>query len=123
MNTIYQLAGARFKVLNMMKNDKKIIEFGEKLPMFNGQPYYYYTNFDYDDFEWVGYDKSQSYNKVNLENLFEMLLIHHNATANVKSVKEAKAIYYNSILYVPKYFKFSEMEDGLKDLYSKASAM
>jgi hypothetical protein len=57
------LVGGRFKVLQMMKNNKKILEFSDKLPKFNGKEYYHYKGFDYKDFEWIGFEKKESYNE------------------------------------------------------------
>jgi len=120
LNMMDALVGSRFKVLSMMKNNKKILEFCDKLPMFNGQLYYYYQHFDYADFDWKGYDKTESYNERHIGSLYNILLTHYGAAAELKDKKEAQEIYFNSILHEPMYFGFSEVKDDLQFLFDKS---
>ncbi len=120
LNMMDALVGERFKVFQKMKNNSKILEFCNKLPHFNGKEYYYYKNFDYDDFEWISYDKTESYNKRNIGSLYNTLIAHSSATAELKSTHEGQEIYFNSILYEPKYFKYSEAKSYLQSLYNKS---
>jgi hypothetical protein len=65
-NMLNALATGRFRVLQVMKKDDKIIYFAGRLPKFNGQEYYRYKHFDYPDFKWVGYEEKEWYNKRHL---------------------------------------------------------
>lgn len=79
----------RFKVLQMMKNNQKILEYAEKLPKFNGKEYYHYKDFDYPDFDWIGYDKTESYNERHVGNFYATLVSHFSATTQLKDKKSA----------------------------------
>ncbi|MEO8711657.1 MAG: hypothetical protein ABI405_06005 [Parafilimonas sp.] len=120
LNMIDALVGGRFKVLQMMKNNNKILSFCERLPKFNGKEYYYYKSFDYDDFDWIGYDKIESYNDWHIGDLYNTLLAQFNATAELKDKQAAQEIYFNSILHEPKYFKYSQAMNDLQELYEKS---
>lgn len=120
LNMMDALVGGRFKVLQMMKNNKKIVDFSDKLPTFNGKEYYYYQDFNYDDFDWIGYDKIESYNERNIGNLYSILIAQFSATADLRDKKDAQEIYFNSILHNPKYFKFSQSKDDLQTLFDKS---
>jgi hypothetical protein len=115
------LVGGRFKVLQMMKNNEKILEFCQKLPKFNGRDYFYFKNFDYDDFDWPGYEKKESYNERNIGNLYSTLMAQFVATSALKDKKSAQEIYFNSILHEPKYFKFSSLKKDLQSVYDKSN--
>lgn len=111
----------RFRVLQMMKNDDKLIEFADKLPTFNGKPYYEYTSFDFEDFEWIGHDKTESYKDRHLGSLFSALNGHFSAFAEKEKTDEMRNLYFKSILFIPEYFKYSGgMEKDLQELYNKS---
>lgn len=111
----------RFQVLQMMKNYDKLIEFAEKLPTFNGKPYYEYTSFDFEDFEWIGYDKTESYKDRLLGSLFSALNGHFSALSEKEKTEEMRNLYFKSILFIPEYFKYSgAMENDLLELYNKS---
>jgi len=120
LNMVDALIGGRFKVLQMMKNNKKILDFCDNLPKFNGKPYFYYKNFDYDDFDWIGYDKTESYNERHIGGLYTTLIAQFGATAELRDKKDAREIYFNSILHEPKYFKFTQSKDDLQSLYDNS---
>ncbi len=120
LNMMNALVGGRFKVLQMMKNNKKILDFCDKLPKFNGTEYFYYKNFDYNDFDWIGYDKTESYNERHIGGLYSTLIAQFIATAELRDKKDAQEIYFKSILYEPKYFKFTQSKDDLQSLYDKS---
>lgn len=109
----------RFQVLGHLKNSEKLLQFANKLPTFNGKPYYEYTDFSYDDFEWVGYDKVETYNDRHLGEFYGYLTAHFMALADKNKIEDAKKLYFNSVMYKPEYFKFSGMEDSLNQLYRK----
>lgn len=111
----------RFKVLQVLKKSDKLLEFASKLPTFNSKPYYEYTSFDFDDFNWVGYDKIESYKQRHIGNVFQSVNGYFSAFADKKNVKNMRTIYFNSILSKPKYFEFSgDMKNDLKEIYSKS---
>nr|WP_299383096.1 hypothetical protein [Allomuricauda sp.] len=111
--------GTRFRVLQMMKNYKKLMDFASRMPKFNGKEYYYYTDFQYEDFEWIGHKKIEMFNERHLGLLYEIILAHMNAESTVNGKKEALQIYRNSIMTKPAYFKYSSLEPDLKKLYRK----
>lgn len=119
LNMMEILMGGRLLVLNQLKKYDLAISFCDKMPTFNGKPYYYYKHFDYDDFEWVGYDKKDSYNGRRIGSFFNTLIIHSNALMALKAKKKARDIYNNSILSEPKYFQFSASKDILQQLYDQ----
>lgn len=119
-NMMDALAGGRFRVLRMMNNNKTLLEYCKKLPKFNGKAYYYYKNFDYPDFEWIGYDKKQSYKEVHLANLYNTLLAQFIATSELMSKQDAREIYFNSILREPSYFMYSMQKKELQALYDQS---
>lgn len=111
----------RFKVLQMLKNYDKLLEFADKLPTFNGKPYYEYTSFDFEDFDWIGYDKIESYKERNIGNVFQSVNAYFSAFAEKKESEKMREIYFKSILFIPKYFQYSgAMEKDLKELYNQS---
>src|SRR5258708_18454052 len=119
LSMVDALIGGRLKVLQMLKNNQKILEFTKKLPKFNSKEYYYYKNFDFEDFDWIGYDKTESYNGVHIGNLYHTLIAQFNATAALGSKNETRELYFNSILREPKYFKYTKLKDDLQALFDK----
>ena len=111
----------RFRVLQMMKNYDKLLEFADKLPTFNGKPYYEYTSFDFEDFEWIGHEKTESYKDRHLGSLFSALNGHFSALAEKEKTDEMRNLYFNSILFIPDYFKYSGgMANDLQELYNRS---
>lgn len=111
----------RFRVLQMMKNYDKLLEFVSRLPTFNGKPYYEYTAFHFEDFEWIGYDKTESYRDRHLGSLFLALNGHFSALAEKEKRDEMRNLYFGSILFIPDYFKHSGgMENDLQELYNQS---
>ena len=121
LNMIDALVGSRIRVLQKMKNNQAILDFCDKLPKFDGKEYFFYKDFNYEDFEWIGYDKKESYNERNLGTLYNVLIAHFNATAQLRDKKNAQDIYFNSILFEPKYFKYTDYKDDLKSIYEKST--
>ncbi|MEK6152564.1 hypothetical protein WIW50_04865 [Flavobacteriaceae bacterium 3-367] len=112
--------GTRFRVLQMMKNNKKLIEFSSRMPKFNSKEYFYYTDFQYEDFEWIGHKKIEMFNERHIGLLYEIILAHMNAESDINGKKETVKIYQNSIMTKPEYFKYSSLESDLKKLYKKS---
>lgn len=118
-NMMEALIGGRFKVLQMMKSNQKILNFSDKLPLFNGKKYFYFKNFDFKDFDWISYEKTESYCESNIGSLYGMLVAQYLATYELRSKQETHEIFFNSILNEPKYFKYSSSKDDLQFLYNK----
>jgi hypothetical protein len=111
----------RFKVLQMLKNYDKLLEFAKKLPTINDKPYYEYVDFDFDDFDWAGYDKTESYKERHIGNVFQSVNAYFSAYTEKKETEKMREIYFNSILFIPKYFKYSgAMENDLKEIYNQS---
>lgn len=111
----------RFRVLQMVKNSDKLLEFASKLPSFNGKPYYEFTSFDFDDFDWIGFEKTESYKERHIGSLYATLVAHYFAEAGKGESKKAGELHSKSILSVPVYFKYSGgMEKNLKELYEQS---
>jgi len=91
----------------------------DRFPKINGRDYYYFTNFEYPDFEWVGYQKKESYNERHLNSFYELLLNHIEIEISAGEIDKAKQIYRNSILSKPDLFKYSKSEKALVDLHKK----
>lgn len=111
--------GTRFKVLQMLKKNEKLVEFASRMPKFNGKEYFYYNDFDYDDFEWIGHKKKEMFNERHIGLLYEIILAHMNAEININGKKASVEIYQNSVMTKPQYFKYSSAESELKKLYKK----
>lgn len=109
----------RFQVLSFVKNYDKLLEFAAKLPSFNNKPYYAYTALDYADFDWIGYDKPETYNERHITEFYGYIMAHFSALAQKNKKEEANDVYFGSILFKPEYFKYSDAEALLKDLYEK----
>lgn len=116
LNMIDALVGGRFRVLSAMKNHQKILEFANRLPKFNGKEYYRYNDFDYDDFDWIGYQKTESYNHRHMGMFFSVLLTHANAVTELINKKVGQEIFFDSILHEPRYFKFSDAPEQLQKI-------
>ncbi len=110
----------RFQVLNHVKNLDKLMEFAKRMPTFNGKGYYTYTDFDFEDFEYPYDAEMASYIKTGLEHYYGWLMCHFMALAEKGMSAETREIYYNSILYIPVYFKYSGVETDLTEIYNNA---
>jgi hypothetical protein len=109
----------RFMVLNAMKKYDKLEEFARHMPLFNGKPYYYYTNLNFEDFDWVSHNKPESFKKFNINFLAQSELLQLNAAALQKNKAMGQDIYYNSILNKPEYFEYTEIKDILQKFYNQ----
>jgi hypothetical protein len=114
------LANGRFRVLQYLKKPDKLNELNLKMPQFNGKAYFYYTNLNIPDFEYMGYKETESYQKKQIDRFLNTLLIQFMNTASLGDKFHAREIYYNSILYKPEYFKYSALKDNLQMMFDKA---
>lgn len=113
------LIGGRFKVLKSLKKNDKIIEFSNKLPTINGKQYFSYRDFDFDDFDWIGYETTESYKQIHINSLYEVLIPQFIAIGEIDK-KRGQEMYFNSILHEPKYFKYSKAKEDLEFVYEKS---
>lgn len=120
LNTIEALVGGRFLVLQRLKKNDRVMEFARKLPMFNGKPYYYYTNLDFPDFEWIGYGKKESYKKRHIGGVINTLFIQFACITATGDKPAARELYFASILHKPEYFKYTALQDDLQAIYDKS---
>ncbi|MGC3943100.1 MAG: hypothetical protein QM762_00950 [Chryseolinea sp.] len=110
----------RFQVLQMVKNNDKLLEFASRLPSINGLPYYQYTAFSFEEFDWIGYDKSKPFKQTKLSHLYSCLSAHFGALIAKGENEKARDLYVKSILSRPEYFKYAgTLEPTLKELYNK----
>jgi hypothetical protein len=110
----------RFRVLNQMKNPSKLLEFADKLPTFNGQPYYKFTGFGYTDFEYTNDVETTMYNRLHVNDYYEALMSHFMAIAGKADKEKTRDLYFNSILTKPEFFKYSTVKDMLQEVYEDA---
>lgn len=109
--------GQRLSIMRMTdKGDPESVI--KRMPKINGDYYYKYQNFDYKDFDWIGYKKIESYNERHLGNYYSVLINHMDILFENKLAKEAHVIFDNSILSRPEYFKFSKNEERLNKSYN-----
>lgn len=111
------LIRGRFLVLSYMKNNERIAEFVRKLPTFNGRQYFYFTNFNLNDADWVGYYAKESYMDRNIGDFLNTLYIQVVSAGAVKMPFTGREVYFNSILHHPEYFKYSKDKDSLQKIY------
>jgi hypothetical protein len=115
------IANARFRVLQYMKNNKRIDEFANRMPTFNGKPYYYYTNLDIPDFTDPNYTGKETYQSRYVGGVINTLLIHFQAMAALGDKFHARELYFNSILHKPEFFKYSQSKETLQTLYDQSN--
>jgi hypothetical protein len=93
-----------------------------RLPKFNGQDYYFFQNFNYPDFDWIGYQKVESYNTRHIGRFYNTLLNHLELLMKAGEKSQAFTLYENSILSTPEFFHYYSNESSLQDLYAKWGA-
>jgi hypothetical protein len=110
--------------MNIVKppNYKKATEYIEKFPKFNGQPYYQYLDFGFDDFE-MKIEKDtgeESYKGYYINKYYDTLLSHLACLSQKKKQKEARTdLLLGSILKEENYYKYSKKKEVLESLFSK----
>lgn len=116
LNITYSLLGPRFIMLETKRNYTAILELISKAPKFNGKEYYCYSNFDYEDFVYLGFKEFENYNERYIGKLYHVLLSHLKALTESGQKQEAQKLYKESILSKSRYFKYSKYEKELKSL-------
>jgi hypothetical protein len=115
---IINTCGQRLSVMKFTgKGDPESVV--KRLPKIDGKDYYYYKDFHYEDFEWIGYKKLESYNQRQLGTFYGVLLNHLDLLLKNGQTEKAKELYRESILSNPTLFKYSASQKTLNDIYSK----
>jgi len=109
--------------MNIVKppNYKKALEYIEKYPKFNGQPYFQYLDFGFPDFEMeVEKDKGkESYKSYYINKYYDTLLSHLACLSQKKKQKEAKEdLALGSILKERNYYKYSKKKEVLESIFT-----
>jgi len=109
--------------MNIVKppNYEKALQFIEKYPKFNGQPYYQYLDFSFPDFEMViEKDKDkESYKSYYLNKYYDILLSHLECLSQKKKDKEKRNdLLLGSILKEKNYYKYSKKKNILDGLFT-----
>ena len=103
-------------------NTQKALEFIEKYPKFNGQPYYQYNDFYFTDFEMIILkDKGlQSYKSYYLDKYYETLLNHLLClNKENRTQKEKNDLLLGSILKEKNLYKYSKQKEILEGLFTE----
>ncbi len=103
-------------------NTAKAYEYIKKFPKFNGQPYYQYNDFFFDDFEMVIVKDhgKESYKGYYLNKYYETLL-YHLLCLNKEgaSQKEIDDLLLGSILRERSLYSYTEYKETLENLFQK----
>lgn len=103
-------------------NTKEAYKYINRFPKFNGQPYYYYNDFNFKDFEMVIItdEGMQSYKAFYLDKYYETLL-NHLITLNKEKrpEKEVHDLLLGSILRERSLYKYSKYKDVLERLFTE----
>ena len=110
----------RFLALQYLKKQDKIVDLGHKVPKFNGKPYFYYTNLDIPDFEYVRDKIPESYKAYQVNMFMRALLLHFISVTDAGNKFDAREIYFNSIMHKPDFFKYSANKDDLQKMWDKS---
>ncbi len=119
---IMEATSLRFMILSQVGNFDKIFDFYKRMPTINQKPYYYYTDFSFEEFIHNGFDEPRKYKKESITRFYNILLSHFVGISDVKGIKgkeEALNLYHNSILNIPEYFKYSSSPEDLQEIYEK----
>ena len=109
--------------MNIVKppNYKTALEYIEKFPKFNGQPYFQYLDFGFPDFEMeIEKDKgNESYKSHYINKFYDTLLSHLACLSQKKRQKEAKEdLALGSILKEKNYYKYSKKKEVLESIFT-----
>jgi hypothetical protein len=103
-------------------NTQKAYEYIKKFPKINGNPYFQYTDFYFNDFEMnIIKDKGiQSYKSYYVDKFYETLL-NHLVCLNKEgaSKKEKYDLLLGSILKEQNLYKYTKYKDKLEDIFEK----
>lgn len=97
------------------------MEYINKYPKFNGQPYFQYLDFGFADFEMeIEKDKGkESYKAYYLNKYYDTLLSHLGCLSQKKKDKEKRTdLLLGSILKEENYYKYSKKKNILEALFT-----
>ena len=115
------LVRGRFMVLSHLKKSDRLLYFARRMPMFNGKPYYYFSDLEFPDFDWSGYvNEKGTYKEVHIGAFIGTIAAHFAALANSGDKAAARNLYFNSILHRPEFFKYSIEKEMLQKTYDEA---
>lgn len=100
-------------------NTKKALSYIKKYPKFNGEPYYKYKNFEFDDFqmEILNDQGEESYKSYFITKLYSTLLSHLVCLKKEnKSDKDINDLLLNSILNEESFYEFTVQKDLLESI-------
>ena len=120
LNMIKELISSRFLVLQHLGKSDLVMKFASKMPKFNGKPYFYYTDFDFPDFDWTGYKSKDSFKQFYIGDLIGTLAAHFSALVSTGDKNASRELYFNSVLHRPEFFKYSKQSDMLQKIYDKS---
>lgn len=112
--------------MNIVKppNYKLALEFIRKYPLYNGQPYYQFSDLNFKDFD-VIIDKRKpksSYKKHYINRYLNTLLYHSECLAQKKKDKEEQQkVMLGSIMRNESYYKYSETPEVFRSIFQKIS--
>ncbi len=102
-------------------NYNRAMEYIQKFPKFNGQPYYQYLDFGFPDFELqVEKDKGkESFKFYYINKYYDTLLNHLECLSQKKKQKEDRRdLVLGSILKEKNYYKYSKKKEVLESLFT-----
>ncbi len=103
-------------------NTAEAYKYIKKFPKFNGQPYYQYTDFSFDDFEMVIIKDNgrESYKGYYLNKYYETLLYHLLCLRKEGGTeKEIQDLMLGSILRKRNLYSYTEYKDILEDMFKE----
>lgn len=118
LNLMNALA-TRFIIVKSFRKYDKLREMASRMPMFNGEKYFYFTDFEYPDFEWEELNKKEMFNEKYVGLLYDIIMAHFSVEIDIENGDSIRDIYLNSILSKPEYFKYSDQKSSLRKIYKK----
>lgn len=108
--------------MNIVKppNYKKAMEYIEKFPEFNGQPYYQYKDFSFPDFEMeiLKDQGKESYKAYYIDKFYDTLLSHLECLSQKKKNNDERLnLILGSILLEDQYYIYSSHTKDLESLF------
>jgi hypothetical protein len=112
-----------FGYMNIVKppNYEKAFELISKFPMYNGSPYFQFTDLNFPDFKIKieSEGKPESYKGYYINKYYETLLSHLYCLRNKGEKEKIYDLVLGSILREEIYFKYSKKEKEIKQLLTK----
>lgn len=103
-------------------NTKKALEYINKFPKFNGQPYYQYSDFYFADFEMIIIKENgkESYKGYYIDKYYETLLNHFFCLIKEGATeKEKNNLLLGSILKENNLYKYTKLKEVLEQIFKE----